>query len=57
MQTASFAIGRLHAHRAEDEPAVGAVDHRRGDEHARAENERSHEEKRREGAQHVVVHP
>jgi hypothetical protein len=42
-------LGRLHADRAEHEPAVCAVDRRRNDEHRRAEGEGGHEEDGREG--------
>ena len=48
-------LGRLEAHRAEDEPAVCAVDRRRDDEHRDAGGERADEEERSERPQRVVV--
>ena len=49
-------LGGLDADRAEEEPAVRAVDRGRG-EHGRAETERDDEHQRRERAKDVVVEP
>ncbi len=48
-------LGGLHADRADEEPALRAVDRRRDDEHGNAEEEGPQKEHRRDRPQPVVV--